>query len=105
MSRTSWVVGPLMIIEVVTALALVFVLRDQNSLALAWRALSLLALIWISTACLQVPAHNRLLKGFDPKAHQRLVVSNWVRTLAWTGRVLLVGMLNYVYFADPSIAA
>jgi hypothetical protein len=47
----------------------------------------LLGGVWISTALLQAPAHGRLAQGFDAVVHRRLVRSNWIRTLAWLGRV------------------
>jgi hypothetical protein len=39
---------------------------------------------------LQVPLHTRLARGFDPAAHRQLVRTNWLRTLAWTLRALLL---------------
>jgi hypothetical protein len=47
------------------------------------------ALVWLSTAFVQVPLHARLSAGFDTRAHRRLVATNWVRTLSWTARGLL----------------
>ena len=47
-------------------------------------------MIWISTATLQVPQHRRLERGFDPSAHRTLVLTNWVRVVAWSLRALLV---------------
>jgi hypothetical protein len=48
-------------------------------------------MIWASTVFLQVPCHNRLLSGFDLAAYQRLVSTNWIRTVLWSvrGAVLL----------------
>ena len=86
MKRTTWVVAPLMLIELASAVALLFVLGVT-----IWTiaGLIMLALIWVSTAALQVPAHNRMLKGFDEDAHRRLVRTNWVRTLLWSARAIL----------------
>lgn len=47
-------------------------------------------LIWGSTALLQVPMHNALSTGFDSKAHRSLVLSNWIHTVAWSLRGVLV---------------
>jgi len=41
---------------------------------------------WTSTFVFQVPAHQILERGFDPETWRRLVVSNWIRTWAWTAR-------------------
>jgi hypothetical protein len=41
----------------------------------------------------QVPLHERLSAGWDAAAHQRLVASNWVRTVLWTVRAVLVAAM------------
>jgi peroxiredoxin Q/BCP len=43
----------------------------------------------MSTAWIQVPCHSELSQRFDAVVHQRLVTSNWIRTVAWTVRGLL----------------
>lgn len=50
----------------------------------------LLAGIWLSTALLQSPNHTELGLGFDLSAHRSLVGSNWVRTVLWSLRGLIV---------------
>jgi hypothetical protein len=42
----------------------------------------------------QVRLHSRLADGFDAAIHRRLVQSNWLRTAAWTGRGILVLIIN-----------
>lgn len=78
--------APLMIVELATGLLLAW--RPPAAVAdwQIWLNAGLLALIWISTAFLQLPAHARLRRGFDPPTHRRLVRSNWIRTVAWTIR-------------------
>ena len=85
-ARISWVVGPPMLVELATAVWLV--VRPPPGLPAwaPWLGLLLLALIWLSTAALQVPEHRRLEVGFDPAAVRRLVRSNWLRTALWTAR-------------------
>ena len=86
---TTWVVGPPMLVEMLTALALVLA---RPASVPGWQAglgLGLVLLIWASTALAQVPQHAALTRGYDPEAHQYLVASNWLRTLAWSGRGLL----------------
>ena len=82
--RTGWVVGPAMMLELLLALAL----AARGGMA-AWAGLALLAVIWLSTALVQVPLHRRLQGGFDAAAHRRLVRTNWLRTAAWTLRAAL----------------
>ncbi len=86
----TWVVGPLMLAEAASALGLVLWRPPQVPSAVAWAGLGLVAVIWLSTAFLQVPAHNVLARGFDAEAHRLLVTSNWLRTWAWTARAGLV---------------
>lgn len=86
----TWVVGPLMLAEVATAGWLVA--RGLRHPAFLGSLLPLAA-IWLSTGLLQVPLHNRLARGFDASTHRRLVSTNWIRTVAWSLRgVLLLGV-------------
>jgi uncharacterized membrane protein len=87
---TGWAVGPALLVEMVTAVLLVILRPAGYPAELAWVGLAMVALLWLSTAFVQVPCHRRLGAGFDPAAHRRLVVSNWVRTALWTGRGVLV---------------
>jgi len=91
-SRTGWVVGPLMCLELGTAiLLLVPALRpDFIPLSSAWLGAVLVGVIWTSTAFIQVPLHGRLAAGYDAEGIRRLVVTNWIRTLAWSLRSILV---------------
>ena len=87
--RTTWVVAPVMLLELGTAIALVGEFSTAPSRQLAWIGLVLLAVIWLSTVLLQVPAHRRLASGFDRRTIDWLVRSNWIRTIAWTLRAIL----------------
>jgi hypothetical protein len=86
---TSLVVGPPMLIEAASAISLVFLARGPLASWAVWMGLALVALIWLSTAAIQVPCHARLEAGFDSSVHRRLVRSNWIRTIAWTLRSCL----------------
>ena len=87
----SFVVGPVMLVEAgATALVL---LERRDGWTLAGGAL--LAVIWASTAFLQVPMHVALSQGFDAQAHARLVDTNWIRTVCWTARgVIALWMIH-----------
>jgi uncharacterized membrane protein len=84
---TSLVVGPAMLAELLTAVWLVW--ADGRD-AWRWVGLAAVAALWASTALVQMPLHASLAAGFDAEAHGRLVASNWVRTVLWTGRSGLV---------------
>ncbi len=82
----TWVVAPAMLLEAATALLLFWMPPPKVSKSLLWLNLASVGIIWLSTAFLQVPCHQRLSLGFDPLVHQRLVQTNWIRTLVWTVR-------------------
>ncbi len=72
----------MVLVELMSVAALLTLRADWLALAGA----VLLAIIWASTALLQVPAHSRLERGFDAHVHRRLVRTNWIRTVCWTAR-------------------
>ncbi len=84
--RISWVVGPLMAVEGLTATWLLFDRPATMSGVSAWVAAVMLAVALGSTVLVQVPLHSRLARGVDPAAAELLVATNWVRTAAWTAR-------------------
>jgi hypothetical protein len=88
--RITWLVGPLMATESVTALLLLVERPDTMATWSAWLAAGLLAVALGSTVCVQVPLHARLALGHDEGVAARLVVSNWIRTVAWTLRGCVV---------------
>ena len=51
-----------------------------------WCGRGLGVALWASTAFLQVPQHTVLARGFQARAHRRLVGTNWIRTVLWTAR-------------------
>ena len=80
------VVGPPMLIELFCAVALLVMRPAEIPSWAPSIGLALLAVVWISTALLQVPAHNALGAGLDLDIATRLSHSNWLRTAAWTAR-------------------
>lgn len=89
-----------MLTEMATALWLVSAVGGEARGA-AWAGLALLAVIWLSTAVLQVPAHGRLAGGFHPHHHRFLVRTNWIRTVGWTLRVPVALFLAAVPSVSP----
>lgn len=50
-----------------------------------WSGVVLVAACWAATFLLSVPCHDGLQKnGFDLAVVQRLVRTNWIRTIAWS---------------------
>ncbi len=87
---TTYVVGPPMLLEVATAVVLVFYRPEGVPLVAVLAGLALVTLIWLSSALLQAPRHGALGRGFDEKTWTGLVLSNWIHTGAWSARDLLV---------------
>jgi hypothetical protein len=88
--RTGFVVAPPMLVEAFTLVWLI--LRGFDSPLFLFTA-ALLGVVWVSTFTLQVPAHRALLQGWSEPVHRRLVLTNWIRTAAWTLRAgILAGI-------------
>lgn len=93
MRLTTYIVSPFMIGEFITLFWL-FSIPQFFSNQLFLVSSGLFVLIWVSTAALQVPCHNRLLKSFEPSIHRKLVNSNWIRTIAWSLRGILLIIMS-----------
>ena len=93
---TTWVVAPVMLVEVITAVLLLNCCPSGMPAVLAWIGFALLGGIWLSTWAVQVPAHTALSGGFSSSDHSRLVASNWLRTAAWTLRGILVCAMTFL---------
>ncbi len=89
--RISFMVIPLMILELLSTILLTVAQAPG-----AWIRLLLTVLIWLSTFFLSVPLHERLLKSHNQEDVQRLVITNWPRTLLWTLKSILILMMNNV---------
>lgn len=85
--RIALVVGPLMLAELLTALALV---ATGKTSILFLLSLLPLAFNWVVTWKVQIPLHSRLAEGLDEESTRALTRSNWSRTAAWTLRGLLL---------------
>ena len=91
---TGFVVGPPMLVEAATAVALVVRAPQRVPFSLPLTGLVLLAVVWLSTAFLQSPQHTVLGRGFVADSHHFLVLSNWVRTVCWTARGVVVLLMT-----------
>jgi hypothetical protein len=93
-NHSNWitpVVGIPMLIEIVTAGLLALNAPAATPRWLLSVGLVMVIAIWLSTAFIQIPCHNRLSTGFDESAYRWLVWSNWIRTLLWSLRGGLMG--------------
>jgi hypothetical protein len=90
MNRISYVVAPLMIAEAVSAALLVFYPPPEADWRVLYVGAGLVVVVWLSTFFLQVPLHEKLAQGFDRETHNSLVLTNWIRTAAWSLRAAIV---------------
>ena len=93
-----------MLIEAVTAGALLVQQPAPLPAAALWLGAALLSVVWLSTVFLQIPAHDQLLGGLDPEVVRRLVVGNWFRTVAWSARALLCLWMIHSVMLNPALA-
>ena len=99
-TRITYVVLPLMTLEVATAVGFTWLQSISGANAYAWYAsLVSLAGIWASTVLWQVPTHEKLANGFHERAHATLVGGNWLRTGLWSVRAAAVLYCSYLIMA------
>jgi hypothetical protein len=91
--RISILAMPIMLIELFTSLGL-FYQNGSSYNHIFTINLILVILIWISTFLIQVPMHNTLSSAKNARVLNNLILSNWIRTILWTARSLL--MVSYL---------
>ena len=92
--RLSYWMVPFFVLECFFAILLLTVAKEGACRIIAFILFGLLLLIWLVTFCLQVPEHTLLAKEFSHKNLRKMTWTNWIRTIAWTLRsLLLLGLL------------
>jgi len=86
--RIGLIVAPLLFVEAATAAWLL----HQGNRGLFAVSTGFIPLTWLSTAVMQAPIHTKLMRGYDEPLIRRLLLTNWIRTLAWTARGILVSL-------------
>ncbi len=89
--RITYVVAPFMLAELFLTLRMFFLKGIPSSLM--WSAVGLTVIIWASTFFIQVPLHGVLASHKDLSAIDKLVSSNWIRTVAWTLKTTVLGWI------------
>lgn len=98
---TTMVVALPMITEITTALLLVILWKRSDAMLL-WVCFALVMAIWICTAFGSVACHEKLCtSGFSATTHRWLLTSNWLRTILWTMRSLILAYIIYKQVAKP----
>jgi hypothetical protein len=85
-----------MLIEISSAFGLLLLMPPNFPGWAAWAGFVMVIAIWISTAFIQVPYHRTLMTGFTTAAYRGLVGSNWIRTVLWTMRGLMMGWFAWI---------
>ena len=86
MDKISYIVVPVMLIESISGFILIY--NELNTVLLI--SMILLFFIWVLTGTFFVPIHQNLTSGYQEELVEKLVKINWVRTIFWTIRLLLV---------------
>lgn len=83
------IVGPVMVLEFLTALLLCF-----KGPVGWWLNLAGVLGIWLVTFLVSVPIHNKLVHGLNIFQVEKLIRTNWLRTWLWSLRsVVFLGMI------------
>ena len=91
--RTGAIVVPLMLVDLSTTVLLCLPLFNQEGSPLPVIGAAILAVVWMSTFAVQLPLHRKLSKLGDYATVQRLVNTNWIRTLGWSARSIIASLM------------
>ncbi len=94
----TYIVMPLMAVELLSSLVLVIRNPDPFNLSM----IALLAIIWLSTAFISVPCHNQLAHGYNAEVVDHLIRTNWIRTIAWTIKSALLVWTLFKQVPQPA---
>lgn len=83
----SYIVMPLMLAELGTSIYL-FVFNPKSYLF--GICLLIVVLIWASTFLFSIPCHNILSQRHDSAIIEKLISTNWFRTILWTSKFLIL---------------
>lgn len=63
----------------------------------------MMAVVLVISGVWSAPAHGELSDGFDAAVHDRLMVANLVRTLAWTARGICAAWIVFLLWPRDSV--
>jgi len=93
-NNISFIVAPVMLIELLTLSLIAYF----SSEFLIIKSLILLLVIWLTTFFIMIPSHNRISKSYNKKEIISLINYNWVRTILWSFKLLLIIFLYFEKF-------
>ena len=91
------IVGPLMAIEGLCVLVVFFARPSGIPFWLSLIGGIAEAVAIGTTAFVSAPLHGRLENGFDAALLSRLILTNWIRTIAWTARGIIAGAMLVLF--------
>ena len=97
MNKISIIVIPIMLAELITGMMLFLDKSSKSPILII--SFVILVLIWLITGVFFSKAHNELMTGYQELVVNQLVVMNWIRTLLWTLRLLLLTCFVYLHFS------
>ena len=86
MQRISFIVVPVMLIELASALLIAYFFESSLTIIL----LALVLGIWAITFIFFTNMHQKLTNGYDHSIVDRLVQINWSRTALWSLRLIIL---------------
>ncbi len=93
--RMGWAVGAPMVLELGLAAWLAWSAYAAWGAGQALGQFALVLVVWLVTFFISVPFHNRLeAGGYNYIALDGLARTNWLRTLAWTARTVLLAVVS-----------
>ena len=97
MNKISIIVIPIMLAELITGMMLFLDKSSKSPILII--SFVILVLIWLITGVFFSKAHNELMTGYQELVINQLVAMNWIRTLLWTLRLLLLTFFVYLHFS------
>lgn len=85
---TTFVTLPAMLAETICAFILVF-FTNTNEI-ISWINMGGMLVLWLSTMLVQVPTHNKISKEPTSENINKLINTNWLRTIVWSGRLFML---------------
>jgi hypothetical protein len=97
--RISLIVMPFMLAELSSSFYLSFF--EENYALCHQAGLAVVIMVWLVTFVVSVPIHEQLSQGYRADVVNRLVRTNWIRTLLWTLKSILGLWLLYQILSTP----
>ena len=93
--KISFIVVPLMLIELSTGIYILYLYLESNFL-FYFINLLIIFIIWATTFFIMVPIHKTLLLNNSIKNIKKLIFFNWIRTISWSLKSILLLYLLYI---------